>query len=102
VGGGLRLSSVSSARTAGSGSRCTDFYYGCYYGNFRLSDLAILSVETGEEQLLTNTPVQPEWSAVWARDAQRVFYIAAEAGNQDVFAVPAAGGTPIFEVIGGR
>ena len=74
--------------------QCTDDFE-CYYGVFRPSDLAILSVETGEEQLLTKTPLQPKWSPVWARNGQQVFYIAAEAGNQDVFAVPAGGGTPI-------
>jgi Tol biopolymer transport system component len=70
------------------------YYYGCYYGP-RPSDFAVLTIDTGDEQLLTNTPLQAEWSPAWSRDGQRVYYIFADAGSQDVFMIPVGGGAAV-------
>jgi Tol biopolymer transport system component len=73
---------------------CVDYYYGCYYGPSP-SDFAVLTIATGAEQVLTDSPLQPEWSPAWSRDGQGVYYISFAAGNQDVFVVPVGGGAPV-------
>ncbi len=71
-----------------------DYYYTC---GVMPSDLMILDVQTGQEQLLTRTPLQGEWSPAWATDGRSVYFISAPNGNNDVFVAP-IDGSPVINV----
>jgi len=71
------------------------FYYCYYYGPTETaSQLRTLNVATGQETVLTNTPGVAKWSPVWSTDGQRVYFISAPTGNQEIFMVLLSGGAP--------
>jgi type 1 fimbria pilin len=69
------------------------FYYCYYYGpTVTPSQLRILDVGTGQETALTHTPGAAKWSPIWSTDGQRVYFISAPTGNQEVYIVLLSGG----------
>ena len=79
------------------GENCTYYYYYCYYYDptWTPTDLVILDVASGGETDLTQTPLFPEWSPVWATDGQRILFLSAAAGNPDVYAIRLDGSPPV-------
>ena len=71
------------------------YFYCYYYGPTETaSQLRLLNVETGQETALTHTPGVAKWSPVWSTDGQRVYFISAPTGNQEIFMVLLSGGAP--------